>query len=119
VLTPEERVRQNMLAFLHLKRDYPLSLMAVEQGLKVNGMQRRADVVVYSKGGEPVLLIECKAPAVKLNQAVFDQAARYNLTFRVPYLVITNGTGHYCSKIDFEKKQFTHLDDIPMYDELV
>ncbi len=118
VLTPEEQVRQTFVQFLVEQRAVPASLIAIEAGLKVNGMQRRADVVVYNKNAKPMVLVECKAPQVKITQGVYDQAARYNLSFKVPFLVVTNGLTHYCSRIMFDTHRFEHLNDIPFFNEL-
>ena len=86
VLTPEEWVRQNILQFLIRERNFPSSLIAVEIGLKYNQMQKRADILAYDKQGQPYLLVECKAPEVKITQETFHQIARYNMTFKVKYL---------------------------------
>ena len=118
VLTPEEWVRQHMVRFLIETKGYPRGLIAIEKGLVLNGMQKRTDVLIYNKKGEPALMIECKAPAVKITQAVFDQISRYNLSFHLPYLLVTNGMNHYCAKIDFTKRSYSFLKDIPLYEEL-
>ena len=113
VLLPEEWVRQNFVQFLVRDKNYAASLIAIEKGLKLNELQKRADIVIYDKQAKPVVLIECKAPKVKINQQVFEQIARYNMVFKVPYLVVTNGLEHYCAKVDFENNSFEFLKDIP------
>lgn len=118
VLTPEEWVRQNFIEFLVQERNFPRGLIAVEKGLKLNGMQKRTDILVYSKTAKPLLMVECKAPEVKIEQKVFDQVARYNIHFQLPYLVVTNGLSHYCAKIDITAKRFDFLKDIPNYQEI-
>jgi hypothetical protein len=95
VLTPEEWVRQHAAMYL-IDSGYPRGLMALEKSLVLNGMQRRADIIVYDRAGAPFLLVECKSTDVKISQKTIDQAARYNLTLKVPYLFITNGLNHYC-----------------------
>lgn len=114
VLTPEEWVRQHVIHYLAGARHYPLALMAVEREIALYGMRRRFDVVCFDRGGNPYLLIECKAPAVPLSQRVFDQAFRYNLTLAAPYVAITNGVKHYCGKID-RIEGFVFLDDFPEF----
>lgn len=114
-LTPEEWVRQHVIRFLTDDRQYPLSLIHVEGGLELNSLKKRFDALVYNNAGQPVLLVECKAPGVKLTQAVFDQAARYNMAFKVEYLFISNGLEHYCCQIDFDKENITFLDNVPQY----
>ncbi len=95
VLTPEEWVRQHAAMYL-IDLGYPSGLLALEKSLVLNGMQRRADIIVYDRQGLPFLLVECKSTDVKISQKTLDQAARYNLTLKVPYLFITNGLNHYC-----------------------
>ena len=70
VLTPEEWVRQHVIQFLIEEKGFPKSLIAVEQGLKLNGLQKRADILVYSKIGHPLFMVECKAPQIKIDQKV-------------------------------------------------
>ena len=118
VLLPEEWVRQNFIQFLVHNKKYAASLIAIEKGLKINELQKRADIVVYDKHAKPIVLIECKAPKVKINQAVFEQVARYNAAFGVPYLMVTNGLEHYCAKVNFETKNCEFLTEIPDYKNL-
>jgi hypothetical protein len=118
VLTPEEWVRQNFLMYLNLHLGFPLSLIAVEKKILVNGMPKRFDIVIYINTGHPKILIECKSPAVKINQDVLDQAGRYNLAMNVPYLCVTNGLQHLCCKWNKEKSIWIFLEHIPMYNQL-
>ena len=117
-LTPEEEVRQRFARYLVEEKGFPASLVMTEYPLKLNTMSRRCDVLVHKPAGTPAVLVECKAPEVNINQAVFDQAARYNLVFRVKYLMVTNGMKHYCCTIDFETRQISFLKDIPDYQDL-
>jgi hypothetical protein len=114
-LTPEEWVRQNFLRYLTEEKKFPASLIAVEIQIGVGKLKKRCDAVVYSKETKPVLIIECKAPAVKISQEVFDQAARYNLTLNVKYLALTNGFEHFFCRINTEKKSFEFIEEIPEY----
>ena len=117
-LTPEEWVRQNFIQFLVQEKKYPQSLMTVERGLDLNGTKKRFDIVANNNEGRPVIIVECKSSKVKLSQATFDQITRYNIVLQVDYLIITNGLEHYCAKIDYEKKSYSFLKDIPQYSEL-
>lgn len=114
VLTPEEWVRQNFIQFLIHEKKYPSGLIQIEKGLKLNELQKRADALVY-KDAKPIVLIEFKAPNVEIKQEVFEQIARYNSHFKVPYLIVTNGLMHYCAKIDFVNNSFEFLEEIPAY----
>jgi hypothetical protein len=118
LLTPEEWVRQNMMRYLTGEKDYPGSLISLEAGLKVNTLVKRYDALVYDRNGRPVLLIECKAPGVKIGQPVFDQIIAYNQTIRAAYLLVTNGKKHYCCKLNTKGDRFEFLPGIPAYDEL-
>ena len=117
-LTPEEWVRQNCLHYLRDHKKYPISLLAVEKAFKLNGQHLRYDLVAYSKKAKALLLVECKAPDVKISQATFDQIAVYNLELNVPYLLVTNGMQHYCCIVDFEKRQFQFLPEVPDFSTL-
>ena len=91
VLTHEEWVRQHFIHYLNIAKGYPLGLMGVEKMIKYNHMKTRADIVLYNQQGSPLMIVECKAPDVKLTQEAFNQIAKYNSRLRVPLLVVTNG----------------------------
>ena len=113
VLTPEEWVRQNMIAWMTQEKNYPASLISVELQMKVNRMERRADIVLFGREGKPLMIIECKAPGVRITQKAFDQAARYNIDMKVEYLVVTNGLVHYCARINHRERRWEFLEEIP------
>lgn len=119
VLTPEEWVRQNFIKYLIDEKKYPSTLMSIETGLKLNQNQFRADLLVYDRKGKPLLIVEFKAPTVKVTQQTFDQITRYNMTFRVPYLVVSNGLNHYCCQVDLEKQTYVFLKEVPAFDQLI
>lgn len=118
VFTPEEEVRQRFARYLVDEKGFPASLIQTEYSLKLNEMVRRCDILVHKPAGKPALLVECKAPVIKISQATFDQAARYNLVFRVRYLMLTNGKKHYCCRVDFETRKVEFIDHIPSYEEI-
>src|SRR5688572_4340412 len=91
LLTEEEWVRQNFVAYLIQEKGYPSTLLALEKELLLNGLKKRFDVLVYNADHQPWMMIECKAPEVALNEDVLQQALRYNMTIPVTYIVITNG----------------------------
>jgi hypothetical protein len=111
VLTPEEWVRQHVIHRLLSHYAYPAALMRIEGGLRVNRLAKRTDLVVYDRGGAPFLLLECKAPDVPLTRAVVEQALRYNLTLRAPYLAVSNGMAFFCGKIS--ESGVERLADLP------
>lgn len=95
MLTPEEWVRQHVNAFLqsHLGVQ-PLHIL-LEHPVSLNGQSQRADVVVVDRSGTPRILVECKAPEVKISQSTLDQAVRYNSVVRAQYIILTNGLSHF------------------------
>jgi hypothetical protein len=117
-LTPEEWVRQHVVNYLVIDLECPLSMVGVEVGLTLNGMTKRADIVVFGEGGHPVLLVECKAPGVKVGQSTFEQAARYNSVIKVDHLMVTNGSIHFCCKVDHERGTVEFLKRLPGYQEM-
>ena len=118
VLQPEEWVRQNFAQFLIQEKNFPASLMVFEYALKYNGLDKRGDIVVFGKDGNPKLIVECKAPKIKVKQEVFDQAAQYNMSLKLEYMVITNGMNHYCCKIDHLNNTHVFLPEIPTFEKL-
>ena len=114
-LTPEEWVRQNFIRYLISEKSYPPALITLEKQFAYNKMVKRSDILVYNRKGDPVLMIECKATGVKVNQQVFDQIALYNLKFNVPYLIVTNGIHHYCCRYDVSQGGYRFLEEIPDY----
>ncbi|MCM5663404.1 type I restriction enzyme HsdR N-terminal domain-containing protein [Galbibacter mesophilus] len=114
-LQPEEWVRQHVVSFLITEKNYPKSLINVEKELLVNNLKRRYDVLGYYPDGRIHLVVECKAPSIKITQETFDQIARYNLSLKADYLMVTNGLQHYFCKMDYEQEKYVFLKDIPSY----
>lgn len=115
-LTPEEWVRQHFVNYLTGWLGYPSGLIRIEAAFTLHSMVRRADILVHDRSGEPVLIVECKAPQVKITQEVFDQVINYNFSYGVRYLVVTNGITHFAGKTDIAKRSFELLDRIPDYE---
>ncbi|MCD4736786.1 MAG: type I restriction enzyme HsdR N-terminal domain-containing protein [Bacteroidales bacterium] len=118
-LTPEEWVRQNFLMYLVHEKGVPQSHLKTEAGFLLNKMTKRFDILVSGKNGEPLMLVECKAPEIKIDQKVFDQVARYNMVFKVHFLIVTNGISHFCCMMDFENRKYHFLEEIPLYTEML
>jgi hypothetical protein len=113
VLTPEEWVRQHTVKFLTETKKASKSFLNIEKAIQQNGLTKRYDIVVFQRDGGIKLLVECKAPEVKITQAVFDQIARYNLELNADYLMVTNGLQHYFCQMDFNQKTYRFLTDLP------
>ncbi|WP_077196291.1 type I restriction enzyme HsdR N-terminal domain-containing protein [Prevotella ihumii] len=118
VLTPEEWVRQHFVHLLIDHKHYPTSLLANEVALQIGDKVIRADSVLYDTQLRPRMILEYKAPHIKLSQKVFDQIAVYNLLLHVDYLVVSNGIDSYICKMDYENQAYKFLKDIPNYEEL-
>ncbi|UCG29027.1 MAG: type I restriction enzyme HsdR N-terminal domain-containing protein [Bacteroidales bacterium] len=118
LLTPEEWVRQNFVQYLASEKQYPKSLIGIEMHFRLNKLSKRSDIMVFDKRGEPKVIVECKSPNVKISQDTFDQIARYNMKFRVDYLMVTNGLQHYCCRMDYSGHSYKFLKEIPFYRDL-
>jgi hypothetical protein len=111
--TDEEKVRQMTILYLTETLNVPMSSIAVETEIKVNNLSKRTDLIVLNSKLKPALIVECKAPSVKITQDVFDQIARYNLALQVNYLMVTNGIEHYACHLDFEKQLYQFIPELP------
>jgi len=116
VLTPEEWVRQHFVHFLVNELNYPKSLIKIESGIAYNQLQKRSDIKVYDRAGNPFAIVECKASTIAINKETFDQAATYNKTFQAPYIMVTNGMQHFCSEINFEENTSKFIDGFPNFE---
>lgn len=116
-LLPEEWVRQNFLQYLIQVKQYPASLIAIEKEIKLGDLRKRFDIVVYDKNTKPWMIVECKEMKVDLNQSVLNQVLRYNITLRVPFLVITNGS--YCHAFTGVNNDIEELTILPDYQAIV
>lgn len=118
-LTPEEWVRQHFINYLVNHRGYPPGLIGVEVMFRMNDLTRRVDIMVYNRIGNPLLAVECKAPTVKLDRVVFDQIVEYNMKFRLNYILVTNGITHYGCHVDWEKRSYSFMENIPVYNDII
>ena len=117
VLTPEEEVRQWCRGVLSRSMCVPMHMMMSEAGFKLGGKSFRADILVYDRKAQPLMVVECKRPEVALTQGVLDQAIRYNMALNVKYIMITNGTKTFiCRRND---AGFVFIDKVPVYDEML
>ena len=115
-LVPEEWVRLNCIEFLINEKKISRSLISVEKEFKLNNLKKRFDIVVFNKKGEIYLLVECKAPNVKISQSVFNQITKYNLVLKSKFLMISNGINHYFFTMNFESQKIEFLKELPSYD---
>jgi len=115
ILQPEEWVRQHCVQYLIQQKNYPKSLINVEKELIINDLKKRYDIVIFNPDGSIFLIVECKAPKIKIDQSTFDQVAQYNLKLNATYLMVTNGLNHYYCEMDFKNERYQFLKDIPDY----
>ncbi len=115
VLTPEEWVRQHVVQYLILEKNYPKSHINVEKQLLLNGTKKRYDVVVFNTDGSIHLIVECKAPSIKIAQDTFDQIARYNLVTNATYLMVSNGLQHFYCQLDYQEERYQFLKKLPEF----
>ena len=115
VLQPEEWVRQHCIQYLLQEKNYPISLINVEKVVLISGLKKRYDIVVFNPDGSITLVVECKAPKVNISQSSFDQIARYNLTLKAPYLMVTNGLNHYFCTMNHDLRNYEFLETLPNY----
>ena len=115
LLTKEEWVRQHCIHYLIYTKKYPKYLVNVEKKFLINGVSKRYDIIVYSKQKDVIILVECKAYDINLNQDVFDQIAKYNLQLKSRYLMISNGLLHFYYTVNYDSKEYLFMKDLPRY----
>ena len=117
-LTPEEWVRQRFIHFLLEHKGYPSALMANEVALSCGNKQLRADTVLYDRDLNARMIIEYKAPTIKITKRVFEQVTAYNFLLHVDYLIVSNGLTHYSCKMNYENNSYMLLTSIPDYKDI-
>lgn len=117
-LTPEEWVRQNFITYLMREKNYPRSLIRIEETIEVFNKTRRCDAVIYTREIKPLLIVECKKTTTKIGKKTFEQIAVYNSSILAKFLIVTNGLDHFCIKFNFTDNTHTFLNKIPTYGEL-
>ncbi len=118
VLTPEEWVRQVFVDYLIHQKKYPAGLISIENEVKGHYKKSRTDIRVYNTQKDVLMVIECKAPEIKLSNQVFEQASRYNMQLKAPWLVITNGKEYFCAHINHKSNSSEFINEIPQYNEI-
>ncbi|TDQ18356.1 type I restriction and modification enzyme subunit R-like protein [Algoriphagus boseongensis] len=113
VLTPEEWVRQHWVSFLIHHKGYPKGLFSLEKGMKYNQLAKRTDLVIFDRDARPFLLVECKAPEVKIDEKTLAQAMAYNKQLNCQNIVLSNGMRHFCFSQSKEDKSFFQIESFP------
>ncbi|MBP5413326.1 MAG: type I restriction enzyme HsdR N-terminal domain-containing protein [Bacteroidales bacterium] len=115
-LTPEECVRQSMIAYLLHTLQVPALAISVEKKITYNGMTRRFDIVIFHQG-KCLVIIECKAPAITLNPDTLFQASMYNSTLQARYIVLTNGKQNMVFRI--QNQNYEPCSELPSFSEMI
>jgi hypothetical protein len=118
-LTPEEFVRQSFTKFLVQNKNYPANLISIEYQIEINKNIRRCDIVLFNSEMKPKLIVECKAPNIKIDKKVFEQIFDYHYELKPKYLIVTNGISHYCMQSDEKNNSYKFLEDIPKFENLL
>ena len=129
-LTAEERVRQWFIGVMHAQMDIPMHMMMSEVFLQCGeGPVRkryRADILVYDRELQPLMVVECKREDIQLDREVLEQALRYNLALGVKYIIITNGRKTFVfKKVDTagqpgheNEAPFEQMNSFPTWEEM-
>lgn len=118
-LTPEEWVRQHFVHFLIAVQGYPAGRIANEVSLRLNGMSRRCDTVIFDSKGSPLCIVEYKSTHVQVTQKTLDQILRYSMVLGNPWIMVSNGLTHYCGRIEGgQSGRIAYTTAIPPYSEL-
>ena len=117
--TPEEWVRQNFIQYLIHHKNYPKGRLVSEYTVDYNGMKKRCDIALFNDRLGVDVIVECKAPDIKLNEDTFYQIAKYTSVLQAPILILTNGVNHYCAFVDLAKTELRFLKEIPNQEELI
>ncbi len=115
VLTPEEWVRQHVISYLIGELNIPPQQIIVEYPVELNGQSQRADIVVVTRSTEPHILVECKAPEVKISQSTLDQAVRYNSILSAKYIMLTNGLTHHLYERISDEGEYRAISNLPTH----
>lgn len=125
VETPEERVRQEYLCTL--VNEYGFGLNQIGEELKVVGRgagNARADFVIWqtpqekADGKTALIVVECKADNVTIDQRTYEQGANYAQYERAKFFVTHNNRETKYWHVDLEKRapNFAEIENIPHAD---
>ena len=124
-VTPEETVRQNVIAYLIDELKVPEDMLIVEQHLSHYGInsKKRADIVIHAINAEdvmvPIAVIECKAPEIYLDERARDQMLEYCDLIGADYAMLVNGERQLCFKYNEQQQTYEVIDSLPVYKEML
>ncbi len=117
--SPEEAVRQSIINWLINEKGVPVTHMMSEYAFTYNNLQYRADIIVFDKQLNPLLMVECKAPEIPIDNKVIQQCIRYYNVLKVKYILATNGKTSYLCALNNENGQFEFSKDFPDYKQML
>jgi hypothetical protein len=90
---PEERIRLQFIEYLIHEAGFSKHRIALESPVTLprDKASSRTDVLCFDDNFKPLLLVECKAAKVQLDEKTSIQIARYNTEIGAPFLMVTNG----------------------------
>jgi type I restriction enzyme M protein len=121
--TPEESVRQEYLCVL--VNDYSYSVEQMDEEVSLPGPRgnkhARADFVIWRsveekrEGKTALIVVECKAENVAIDQKTYEQGANYANNERARFFVAHNRRSSKFFKVDLEKRapNYSEVKDIP------
>ncbi|WP_164175119.1 type I restriction enzyme HsdR N-terminal domain-containing protein [Ruminococcus flavefaciens] len=124
-VTPEETVRQRVIQYL-LEIGYPNNMIDVEEHLSHYGVdsRRRADIVInaYTNNSDvfvQLMVIECKAPNVELDNRACNQVFDYADLLGANFVVVTNGYSFLCYHYNSSHNIYERITHFPSYSDLL
>ncbi|WP_390298681.1 type I restriction enzyme HsdR N-terminal domain-containing protein [Gracilimonas halophila] len=106
-------MRLKLIDFLTMEAGISNSRISFESPVDLPGdkSKSRTDIICYDKDFKPLLLAECKAPDIKLDEKAAIQVARYNQKIGAPFVLVSNGVLDFWFKI--EGPQIIPQEEIP------
>lgn len=112
---PEERVRLGVLEQLLAVANWSSQRVGFEIKTQHETSQLlRTDLIAYNKQFKPEILIECKAPEIKIDDVVIKQAFRYNQTVGAKWVICTNGADYKAFRQEDSGLSFSHQHEHPL-----
>lgn len=113
--TPEEHVRQLLIAYLSQTAGYPVAFMAAEKEVRLLHLRRRFDLLIFNRDHRPWMLAECKEPGVPVTDDTLHQLLAYHSRIPCRFWLLTNGIQTYCAD-SADPDNILWLDALPAYD---
>ena len=92
-------------------------MIKIESRLKYNQLQKRSDIIIFDRSGNPWMIVECKASTKNITQETFEQISIYNKTLKAKFLIVTNGLEHYCWEYENKISKVRFMDKFPKYEQ--